>query len=232
MTIYVTRNEQTLLNILFPQTQWERVLSTRIRYMHPRLKSEHEQGHFSRRISAFYYPASGGRGEGNKRARIKRKGSWLSIRPEDLHVFGRSSFSCRRAGCAYEAHLCIFMRYQWPSNELQAGASNHVQRIRGVILNARLLQDLCSRESKHLSNIVLCHFLFPWKTIIISYLKILSSDKRRNLFALLSRVMIHQNTRLFILIFMSCKYRIYGEYLTMTVLSNLYLSSSNSISFL
>lgn len=89
----------------------------------------------------------GGGGErGNKRARIKRKGSWLSIRPEDLHVFGQSSSSCRYAGCAYEVHLCIFMRYQWPSNELQAGAPNHVQRLRGVILNAHLPQDLGNFE--------------------------------------------------------------------------------------
>lgn len=147
MEIYMTRNEQTLLNISFSQTQWNCVLSVRIRCMHPRLKSEHEQGHFSRRISAFYYPASGwGEGDGEKRARIKRKGSWLSIRPEDLHVFGQPSSPCRHAGCAYEVHLCIFMRYQWPSNELQAGAPNHVQRLRGVILNARLSHDLGNFE--------------------------------------------------------------------------------------
>lgn len=37
------------------------------------------------------------------------------------------------------------MRYQWPSNELEAGVPNHVQYIRGVIFNARSHRDMRNR---------------------------------------------------------------------------------------
>lgn len=54
------------------------------------------------RISAFYYPASG------ENKRIKRKGFWLSIRPEDLHVFGRFSSSTTQ-----DAHMRCTYAYLW-----------------------------------------------------------------------------------------------------------------------
>jgi len=136
--------------------------------MHPRLKSGHEQGHFRIRILVFYCHAS----RRNKRARIKRKGTRLSIHPEGIHVFGidwpiSPPWSSLLAGCTCEVHLCIFMRYQWLSNELEAGAPNHVQCIRGVIFN------VCITIWETANSIVLCKFFFLKKENSFTFLNYL-----------------------------------------------------------